>query len=408
MKLSLPRRLWYENDSLEIGLPDDWRVEVCPMAGAQRPALNQAEIEAALAAPLGSPRLRELAQGKGSAVVVFDDMTRPTRVAQFAPFLLAEMAAAGITEEAVTFLCALGTHGALSMHELRKKLGREVVERFRVFNHNCYENCDLVGTTSLGTEVRLNRELLAPELKVAVSCVTAHPYAGFSGCGKILMPGLAHIDTIADHHTRVMALKPERVGLGKFAGNLVRQDIDEAADLAGLDFSVNVLVNQRGEAAAVVAGELGRSHARAVDLAGEWYATNPRPRDLDVVISNAFVKANEMPIAVALARGCLKPQGGTVVVIADSPEGQVVHYLLGRFGRAHGGRMHPVRQLPDNLRLIILAPSFDRGFGDWFANPEVITFSKTWEHTLELLRENHGPGTRAAVLPNATMQYFAD
>lgn len=70
--------------------------------------------------------------------------------------------------------------------------------------------------------------------------------------------------------------------------------------------------------------------------------------------------------------------------------------------------MHPVRQLPDNLRLIILAPSFDRGFGDWFANPEVITFSKTWEQTLELLRENHGPGTRAAVLPNATMQYFAD
>jgi len=406
MKLSLPRRLWYENDSLDLDLPDDWQVELCPMAGADHPALSRTEIEAALARPVGSPPLRELAQGKRSAVIVFDDMTRPTRCAQIAPYLLREMAAAGVPEEAITFVCALGTHGALSFHELRKKLGQDIVERFRVFNHNTYENCDEVGVTSRGTRVRINREVLAAELKLAISCVTAHPYAGFSGGGKILMPGVAHIDSIADHHTRVMALKPDGVGLGKFAGNLVRQDIDEAADLVGLDFSVNVLVNGRGEAAAVVAGELRRSHAKAVELAQSWYATSPRPRGMDVVISNAFVKANEMPIAVALARGALKPTGGTVVVIADSPEGQVVHYLLGRFGSGHGGRMYPVRQLPDNLRLIIMAPCLDRTFGDWFANPEVITFCKTWGQTMELLAGEHGPGTRAAVLPNATMQYF--
>lgn len=408
MKLSLPRRLWYENDSLEISLADDWRVEYCPMAGAEHPALSQVEIEAALAQPVGSPPLRELAQGKRSAVIVFDDMTRPTRCAQIAPFLLREIAAAGVPEEAVTFVCALGTHGALSFHEFRKKLGQDIVERFRSFNHNTYENCDEVGATSLGTRVRINRGVLAADLKLAISCVTAHPYAGFSGGGKILMPGVAHIDSIADHHTRVMALKPEGVGLGKFAGNLVRQDIDEAADLVGLDFSVNVLVNGRGEAAAVVAGDLRRSHAKAVELAQDWYATAPRPRNMDVVVSNAFVKANEMPIAVALARMALKPEGGTVVVIADSPEGQVVHYLLGRFGKSHGGRMHPVRRLPDNFKLIIMAPCLDRTFGDWFANPEVISFSKTWEQTLELLAGEHGPGTQAAVLPNATMQYFAD
>ncbi|MCB2192293.1 MAG: DUF2088 domain-containing protein [Deltaproteobacteria bacterium] len=407
MRLSLPRRIWYENDSLEIALPDEWQVELCPMAGAERPALSQEEIEAALAHPVGSPTLRELAQGKGSAVIVFDDMTRPTRCEQIAPFLLREITAAGVPEEKITFVCALGTHGALSFHEFRKKLGQDIVERFRVFNHNTYENCDQVGTTSLGTKVSLNREVLAADLKIAISCVTAHPYAGFSGGGKILMPGVAHIDTIADHHTRVMALEPESVGLGKFAGNLVRQDIDEAADMVGLDFSVNVLVNQRGQAAAVVAGELRRSHAKAVELAQDCYVTKPRPRDMDLVISNAFVKANEMPIAVALARGALKPSGGTVVVIADSPEGQVVHYLLGRFGTGHGGRMHPVRRLPNDLRLIIMAPSLDRTFGDWFANPEIITFSKTWEQTLELLAREHGPGTRTAVLPNATMQYFA-
>lgn len=407
MKLSLPRRLWYENDSLEIDLPDDWQVEYCPMAGALRTALSQEEIEAALARPVGSPTLGELARGKRSAVIVFDDVTRPTRCAQIAPFLLREMAAAGVPEDGITFVCALGTHGALSFHEFRKKLGRDIVERFRVFNHNPYENCQEVGGTSRGTRVLINREVMSAELKVAISCVTAHPYAGFSGGGKILMPGVAHIDSIADHHTRVTALEPGGVGLGKFSGNQVRQDIDEAAGLVGLDFLVNVLFNQQGEAAAVVAGSLRGSHARAVELAKDWYATTPRPRDQDLVISNAFVKANEMPIAVALARGALKPEGGTVVVIADSPEGQVVHYLLGRFGSRHGGRMHPVRRLPEGFKLIIMAPCLDRTFGDWFANPEVITFRKTWPQVLELLARNHGPGTRAAVLPNATMQYFA-
>ncbi|MFH2125936.1 MAG: lactate racemase domain-containing protein [Pseudomonadota bacterium] len=131
MKLSLPRRLWYENDSLEIDLPEDWQVELCPMAGADHPALSREEIEAALARPVGSPSLRELARGKRSAVIVFDDMTRPTRCAQIAPYLLSEMAAAGVPEEAITFVCALGTHGALSFHELRKKLGQDVITTIR-------------------------------------------------------------------------------------------------------------------------------------------------------------------------------------------------------------------------------------------------------------------------------------
>ena len=187
----------------------------------------------------------------------------------------------------------------------------------------------------------------------------------------------------------------------------MRQDLDEAAGMVGLDFSVNLLFNQQAQAAAIVAGDLMASHAGAVELARDWYATSPCPAAKDLVIANAFVKANEMPIAVGLGRAALKPEGGTVVVIADSPEGQVVHYLLGRFGRDHGGRLYPLRPLSPQVKVIIMAPCFDRTFGDWFANPEVITFTRDWPQTLELLQTLHGPGARVAVLPNATMQYFA-
>jgi hypothetical protein len=97
-----------------------------------------------------------------------------------------------------------------------------------------------------------------------------------------------------------------------------------------------------------------------------------------------------------------------VVVIADSPEGQVIHYLLGRFGRDYGGRQYPIGSLPSSVRLIVMAPRMDKTFGDWFSNPELITWTRDWEQTLALLRDEVKPGARLAVVPNATMQYYAD
>jgi hypothetical protein len=101
----------------------------------------------------------------------------------------------------------------------------------------------------------------------------------------------------------------------------------------------------------------------------------------------------------------LEDRCGTVVVIADSPEGQVVHYLLGRFGRTYGGRQYPVTTIPDSIDLIILSPHADKTFADWFSNPEKVVWTKTWEDTRKILESKYGPGSRVAVIPNATMQY---
>jgi nickel-dependent lactate racemase len=406
MKYSLPQLLWYGNTTLDIELPDAWQVEYCPMRGADRVPLTLQQMEEAIRNPIGSPRLRELARGKKRAVIVFDDMTRPTRTFELAPILLSELTAAGIREEDITFVCALGTHGALTMNEFRKKLGRHIVERFRVFNHNIYENCVEVGTTRRGTRLMINREVAEADLKVAVGCVTAHAQVGFSGGGKIILPGVAHVDSIAHYHIDVEAMGKETTGLGNFDNNILRFEIEEGARMAGLDFLVNVTVNSRGATTAVFAGELLQVHEAAVRLAKIIYASAPRPRDKELVIANAFVKANEMGIAVLLGVLALKDFTGTVVVIADSPEGQVVHYLLGRFGRSYGGRQYPVAAIPPSVKLIVMAPNLDRNSGDWFSNPEVITWTQDWQQTLALLKDSVRPGARVALVPNATMQYY--
>ncbi len=217
---------------------------------------------------------------------------------------------------------------------------------------------------------------------------------------------MAHIDSISHYHLQVEAMDKGSTGMGKHPGNILRMEIDEAASLAGIDFMINVLVNGRGKAAAVFAGDLMAAHAEAIAMAKSHYATEPKPANKDLAISNAFVKPNEFTIALLPGLLSLKEYTGTVVILANSPEGQVIHYLLGRWGRGYGGRQYPVTALPERIRLIVMAPRFDRTFGDWFANPEAVAWTRSWPETLALLEKDFGPGTSAVVIPNGTMQYF--
>ncbi|MBU4316503.1 MAG: DUF2088 domain-containing protein [Proteobacteria bacterium] len=406
MKIGLPQLLWYENSTLEIQLPDDWAVEICPMKGVNAQALTPDEIKNAVLHPLDSPPVSELAQGKKSAVIIFDDMTRPTKTGEIAVFVLEELLKAGIREDEITFVCALGTHGALTANEFRKKLGQAILDRFRVFNHNIYENCVEVGKTSRGTILKINREVAEAEFKIAIGCVTAHPQAGFSGGGKIILPGISHIDSITHYHLNVEAMDKKSTGMGKYPHNILQEEIEEAAGLAGLDFCINVIVNGRGRTSAVFAGNYKTVFHAAVKQAKDHYATFPKPENKDIVISNAFVKANEMAIAMGMGIRPLKNLTGTVVIIATSPEGQVIHHLLGRWGRNYGGRQYPVASIPPSIKLIIMAPYSDKNFGDWFSNPEVITWTRSWDQTLAVLKKYHGSHADVAVIPDATMQYY--
>jgi len=406
MKVDLPELLWYGNTTLTIDLPDDWDVTLHPMQGASSPPLSTDEMKQALALPWGSPRLSELARGRQTAVIVFDDITRPTRVGEIAELVIEELIAGGIDEEEITFVCALGNHGAHTSHELRMKLSPEILERFRVFNHNAYEHCVFMGETSRGTKVLINREVAGADLKIGIGCVTAHANTGFSGGGKIMLPGVAHIDSAAYYHIQVHGTAPETCGLGRFDDNVMEADIREAVVLSGLDFKVDVLVNGRGETTALYCGDVLAQHDRAVAEARGFYALDPPPEHRDVIVSNAFIKANELFIAVALGDQALEGRPGTVVVIANAPEGQIPHYFQRSFGRDYGGRHYPIARIREGLEVILVAPHYDRTFTDWIENREAITRVASWEEARRLLEASCGPGTRAGVIPNGTISYI--
>lgn len=408
----LPKMLWYGNGELEIDFPDAWDVTVCKMHGHDAPPLDAGGIRKAFDNPIGSKAIRELARGKKEVVILFDDMTRPTPSAVLVPYILEELTAAGIPDSGIRFIAAPGAHGKMTNLDFTKKLGEGVVDRFPVYNHNPYDNCTPIGMTKRGIPVSINSEVMSCDLKIGIGSIIPHADAGFGGGGKIILPGVASMDTIEANHTRLIA--PQAVRLANITdceGNIMKQDIDEIARMAGLDIKIDALVNLKGEITHLFVGDHIEGYSRGTEEAKGHYATD-MVRDVDIVIANCYSKATEMLLAPNIASPLLSRKGGDMVVIAVTPEGQTCHYLYGSFGKNITGRAWEcITDLPINTRrLTIMAPYPDKAGAEWLtpANSSCTNRVKTWVEVIETLEKTYGDQARVAVIPDATVQYFPE
>jgi len=409
--IKVPQLAWYETKDLELPLPDSWQVEVYNMAGYNRPAMKPDEIKTSISNPIGTPPIRELAKGKKEVVIIFDDTTRVTRAAKIVPFVLEELAAAGIPDNRIRFIVALGCHGALDRLDFVKKLGEEVVARFPVYNHNPFANCTYVGTTATyKTKVYVNEEVMGCDFKIAIGSVAPHGGAGFGGGGKIILPGVVSFETISHNHEALrkdMSKHHDKpiTGKGIFDNNPMRADIDEAATLAGLDVSINCIVNMWEETVSVYAGALAPAHAAAVQEAKTHYLT-PTVEGNDIVIANNFGKVKYQNMGLGIAYPAVNTEGGDVVLIANSPEGSTTHYLAGGFGKILQAKQHRRSEIPQHINHIINYTEYpDLAGRGYVEEADKVLFMNNWDDVLKLLQESHGADTKVAVYPNADIQY---
>jgi nickel-dependent lactate racemase len=411
-RIVLPQLAWYGAKKLELAVPDDWKVEICHMAGYDRPHMGPDAMESAVSHPPGMPGLREYARGKKQVVILFDDMARVTRTAEIVPFVLAELAAAGINDEQVRFIAACGCHGALDRNDFVKKLGEDVLKRFPVYNHDPFDNCVYAGTTSGGTKLNINAEVMKCDLKIGIGSIVPHIMAGFGGGGKIILPGVASYETVLSFHSPRAASGGEKfndtvTGMGIIKSNPRRKDTDEAADIAGLDMKIDALVNMWGETAALFAGKPRKAYDAALEAAVKHYLT-PVARDKDIVIANTFAKANEAASGLSIAIPALSKKGGDIVLIANAPGGQATHYLMGPFGNEIGGKLQLRLKLPPQVnRLIIYNEYPELASRRYLENTDKVIMTDNWAEVLRLLRESHADGAKVAVYPNSDIQYSA-
>jgi nickel-dependent lactate racemase len=401
VNVTVRQDLWNENYDLPLPFPDHWDVEVLHMAGHGRKRLDAADYRRALAP------LRPMVASAREICVLFDDLSRPTRASEILPFLYEVFEGAGIRDEQVRFICALGTHAPHDNAAFRKKLGDEALERFPVYNHNPYEHCTHLGTTTLGTPVMVNKEYLACDLRLAIGSFIPHSFCGFGGGYKVILPAVSHIDAITHHHgTLLKQYWDAAYAIGKCDGNPLLGDLKEYGRMVGLNAKIDVLVDETAGHVGIFAGDPDALYEHFTDRALTHYATTAKA-PADVVFVNAYGKANEAVIALALGELFLKEEGGHIVVLCDIPGGQVVHYLLGRFGKDSWGRLAfgPRMNAERVRKIFVYSRRKDRANEWWFGGDGDVCWSANLEEIVKAIDgEYGGRRIRVHVIPDGTVQ----
>jgi len=408
--ISIPSRRWHENKERTLTFPERWNVDNLTSPGFDKPGLSPAEIREKIERPLGGPTLEEMAREKKQAAIIFDDMTRPTPVSAVAPYVLELLHRAGMSKRQIRFIWSLGAHGAYDMINARKKLDYEIVEQYGVYNHDPFQNTVKLGRTPTGVDLWLNREVMACDLKIGIGCISPHVHVGFGGGAKIILPGVAGIESINQFHNQFYR-DSSRTGLGNFDDNIMRAECDAAGDMAGLNFKVDCLINRRGEITNLYAGPFRATHTAGADEGKEHYGI-PHATGYDIVVCNAYGKVSESAIAHRLATLALKSGAvGTAVLISDAPGGQVPHYVFRSWGTDYGGRHYEpkVRGTLDQRnvkKLIVFSPFPDRSSLDLFCHIDDAIIFKTWSETLATLEKDYPDRAKVAVIQDGTMQYM--
>lgn len=244
-------------------------------------------VRLALAAPIGSPRLREMVRSGQSVVVVISDVTRPCPSHLLLPPLLEELAAGGIGDEDVLVVAAVGSHRRQTEVERRQLIGAEMAERLRCVDADP-ARVTYVGTTRRGTPIEAFTPVVEADVRIALGNVEPHYFAGYSGGAKALMPGVCSLRTIQKNHA--MMVDPS-ARMGVLDGNPVREDIEEGAALIGLDFILNVILDEARNIVIAAAGHPIAAHRWACRvLDHQSKVVIDAPADIVIVSAGGFPK----------------------------------------------------------------------------------------------------------------------
>ena len=288
-------------------------------------AIGEVDEEAILARgfaePFGAPCLREAVTGNDRVLILIEDGTRGTPIPRVLPYVLDELRAAGVVDDAVMLLTAQGTHREMSEGELKQKLG-EFYGRFALAQHNWLDGSSLheFGVTSDGTRVTANRLLKDADFVLGIGSIVPHRVKGFSGGAKIVFPGVSGREMQERNQWEASRRMSETV-MG-VAENPMRLRMEEAARLAGLRYIVNLVSDRVKKIAGCFVGDPVEAHRAGCRLSREINAVS-LPRRADIVLIDSHPADRDFwQSAKGFYSGTMAVRkGGTLIVVAPNPEG---------------------------------------------------------------------------------------
>jgi nickel-dependent lactate racemase len=399
--IRLPWDAWHGDISQQFDLPASWRIIELGMADA--PALEADDVEDALRRPLDAPPLERLAAGCRSAAIAVDDLTRPTNTAPLVEWIVAQLGQAGLAPGHVTVVIASGAHRRAGAGDIELKVGA-LANRVRVVAHDTAGDLADTGVRLGGVPIRLNRAFFDADLRIGIGCVMPHPFAGFSGGGKIVVPGLADLDVLTrTHKFALMGFQGGR----NLSGNAFRGQMEGAVREIGLHWTVNVVVNSRRETAFVAAGDLVAAHRAAVTAAERIGATTLPDAPLDAVMVNAYPKDGELlqveAALLALRSGLMNQLApdAPIILTAACREGLGVHGLFGSAGRLF--RIPAIKTFLNKRPLWLFSPGVDLSAARVVMH-ESYPFYSDWASLVDALQRRLRAGAQIGVVPCGPLQ----
>lgn len=346
----------YDGERRTFSLPKGWNVisdqDKPPISGVNDPIQ---EIRRAIDHPIGSPKIEDLARPGMEAVLLFDDLQRPTPVYLALPEILNRLNRAGIPDNRIHGICALGTHPNPTPEQLRNKVGEEAFtrlqDRLSIHDPHASDNV-IIGKTHRGTLVEINRCVAFADLIIGVGECMPHPIAGYGGGYKIIMPGVCSYRSVADHHFSWMRHRNSRVNL--LDGNHFFEDILDAGRLSKLAFKLDFIINEKKEVIRAFAGDPSEEHREASKYAASLYLI-PLPKLADVTITSAFpleigVQATK---ALVMAGFCTRSGGAIIWVAPQKQAGPIMPLIKEMASPESAGDFHRrliLGDVPEHLR----------------------------------------------------------
>lgn len=270
--------------------------------------------------PIGAPRLRELAKPGQKIAIVTSDISRPLPSYELLPFVLDELYAAGCSSNDISVVFGLGVHRKQTEHEKRELAGELAYSEVRCVDSDP-DDCVHMGDTPHGTPVDITRVVAQADFRICLGNVEFHYFAGYSGGAKAIMPGVSTAAAIQSNHS--MMVSPDACA-GKLDGNPIREDIERAGDICGIDYIVNVVLDEHKKIVYAVAGDRIKAHRDACAYLDRMYRKPISARADIVLVSQGGapkdVNLYQTQKALDNAKYAVRP-GGTIILIGACGEG---------------------------------------------------------------------------------------
>lgn len=303
-----------------LNIPDENLSEVLVPNDIEHRMSADEAVKNALEHPIGSARLRDIVKPGEKIAIITSDITRPMPTYAVMPFLLDELSGAGVSDKNITLVFALGSHRKHSDAEKIKLAGEETFRRIACVDGDTAD-CVHLGVTSRGTPVDIVRCVAEADRRICLGNIEYHYFAGYSGGAKAIMPGVSTRDAIQSNHR--MMIEKEACA-GNLDTNPLRQDIEEAARMCGIDFILNVVLDEHKKIIYAVAGDSVKAHRQGCRFLDTLYGKRIKQKTDIVVVSQGGAPKDlnlyQTQKALDNAKHAVK-DGGIIVLVGSCKEG---------------------------------------------------------------------------------------